>query len=103
SGGDGLADIIGKRFGKTKLFWSKSKSWVGSAAMLFAGVGFALLVLFIFYQAGVFSTRFESIVLPVVVIGFICTGVESLPLEEFDNLTVPLTAVLLGHLLMPKG
>ena len=35
-GGDGLADIIGRRFGATKLPFNRSKSWAGSAAM-FAG------------------------------------------------------------------
>jgi phytol kinase len=33
-GGDGLADIIGRRFGKVKLPWNGSKSWAGSLGML---------------------------------------------------------------------
>ena len=35
-GGDGLADIIGRKFGTAKLPFNMSKSWAGSAAM-FAG------------------------------------------------------------------
>jgi dolichol kinase len=35
-GGDGLADIIGRKFGTAKLPFNTSKSWAGSAAM-FAG------------------------------------------------------------------
>jgi phytol kinase len=103
SGGDGLADIIGKRFGKVRLFWSKNKSWAGSAAMFFGGVGFAFIVLYIFIQAGVFTTPFLSFVLPILGIGLVCTAIESLPLEEYDNVTVPVAAVLLGHWLIPKG
>jgi phytol kinase len=103
SGGDGLADIIGKRFGKQKLVWSKNKSWAGSFAMFLGGTGFTFFVLFVFSQMGVFSTSFQTLILPVVVIGIACTGIESMPLEEFDNLTVPITAVLLGHWLLPKG
>lgn len=32
-GGDGLADIIGRRLGTAKLPWNKDKSWAGSLAM----------------------------------------------------------------------
>lgn len=32
-GGDGLADIIGRRLGSAKLPWNKDKSWAGSLAM----------------------------------------------------------------------
>ena len=35
-GGDGLADIVGRKFGAAKLPFNKSKSWAGSLAM-FAG------------------------------------------------------------------
>ena len=36
SGGDGAADLIGRKFGKSpaaKLPWNKQKSWPGSIAM----------------------------------------------------------------------
>ena len=37
-GGDGLADIVGRRLGKThKLPWNASKSWAGSGAMFLGG------------------------------------------------------------------
>jgi phytol kinase len=103
SGGDGLADIIGKKFGTNKLAWSKNKSWAGSIAMFVGGVGFAFLILLLFIQMGVFKFSIESIFTPLIIIGIICTATESLPIEEYDNLTVPTAAVLLGHLLLPKG
>jgi phytol kinase len=102
-GGDGLADIIGKRFGKRKLAWSKNKSWAGSIAMFVGGVSFTFFVLYIFLQMGVFASPFQTLILPVIIIGIICTAIESMPLEEYDNLTVPIAAVLLGHWLLPKG
>jgi phytol kinase len=38
-GGDGLADIVGRRWGRQlPLPWNKDKSWPGSAAMLLGGV-----------------------------------------------------------------
>ena len=42
-GGDGLADIAGRRFGRAKLPWNRNKSWVGSLAM-FAGEGLSHFV-----------------------------------------------------------
>ncbi len=103
SGGDGLADIVGKRFGTARLPWSSNKSWAGSAAMFVGGIGFALFVIFIFIQAGVFKSSLFAFVLPVIWIGLVCTAVESLPIEEYDNVTVPVVAVLLGQYLLPKG
>jgi len=103
SGGDGLADIIGKRFGKTRLAWSPNKTWAGSVAMFLGGTGFALFVIFIFLQAGLFTQPIQTFLLPVVCIGMVCTAIESLPVEEYDNVTVPLMALLLGNWLLPKG
>lgn len=103
SGGDGLADIIGKRFGKSRLSWSRNKSWAGSAAMFLGGIAFSLGVLFLFIQTRVFPAPFVSFLAPVVGTGLVCTAIESLPLEEYDNITVPVAAVLLGHWLLPKG
>ena len=40
-GGDGVADLIGRRVGKAKLPWNPVKSWAGSVAMLLGG--FALM------------------------------------------------------------
>ena len=103
SGGDGLADIIGKRFGKARLSWSPNKSWAGSTAMFLGGVSFTFLVLYIFIQAGVFATPFYSFIVPVLWIGLVCTAIESLPIEEYDNVTVPVMAVILGQWMLPKG
>jgi len=32
-GGDGLADIVGRRYGSAKLPFNAKKSWIGSLAM----------------------------------------------------------------------
>lgn len=41
-GGDGLADIVGRRFGSAKLPYNSGKSWAGSAAMFGGGSVMAL-------------------------------------------------------------
>src|SRR5512138_1124947 len=44
-GGDGLADVIGKRLGTVRLPWSRMKSWAGTFAMFAGGWLLSLLVL----------------------------------------------------------
>ncbi len=100
-GGDGLADIIGKRLGKNPLPWSKNKTWAGSLAMFAGGWLFALAILGLYVAAGTFHGPFETYVLPVTVIALVGALVESLPYGDIDNLTVPAVAVLLGYLLLP--
>lgn len=96
-GGDGLADIVGRRWGKAKLPWAKDKSWPGSLGMLLGGWSFALGVVWVFVMLGVFPALFGAYLLPVSVIAIAGMLIESLPIKDFDNITVTLTAVLLGH------
>lgn len=41
SGGDGLADIVGRRWGGNRLPWNAAKSWAGSGGMLLGGAAMA--------------------------------------------------------------
>lgn len=42
-GGDGLADIVGRRLGHLgRLPYNPAKSWAGSAAMFIGGLAFSL-------------------------------------------------------------
>jgi phytol kinase len=99
-GGDGLADIIGMRFGKVKLPWSKKKSWAGSAAVLFGGMIFSLAVMIVFLAAGIFKGTLIDYLPAIAIISFVCSLVESIPVSNVDNITVPTAAVLLGLLLL---
>ncbi len=98
-GGDGLADILGKRMGSSRLPWSANKSWAGSAAMFLGGWVFALGVLALYVSAGAFTGPFIRFLLPVTVIALVGTLVESFPFADIDNITVPVVAVLLGFIL----
>lgn len=40
-GGDGVADLVGRRWGSAKLPWNRGKSWAGSAAMFAGGCALA--------------------------------------------------------------
>jgi len=98
-GGDGLADVIGQRFGRATLPWSPRKTWAGMLAMFGGGWLFSLAMLAIFIQAGVFPGTVLEMLPAVTLIAAAATFVESLPLNDLDNLTIPVTAVFLSYLL----
>ena len=98
-GGDGLADIIGRRYGKARLPWNAQKSWVGSAAMLLGGLFFAIAVSLPFIYLYYFPVTLSSFIPRVALIAVAATLVESLPIKDLDNLTITITAVLLGEML----
>ncbi len=99
-GGDGLADIVGQRFGSVHLPWSERKSWAGSLAVLLGGWIFTTIVLAAFIAAGVFRQRLINYLPGITWIAFGSTLVESLPFADVDNLTVPVISILLGFFLL---
>ncbi|XP_047313460.1 probable phytol kinase 3, chloroplastic [Impatiens glandulifera] len=97
--GDGIADIIGRRFGTQKLPYNSNKSFVGSISMAIAGFIASIGFMQYFSIFGYIDWSWKM------VIGFLIVSiasalVESHPLstEIDDNLTVPLTGVLIGTL-----
>jgi phytol kinase len=99
-GGDGLADILGRRFGNQKLPWSPTKSWIGSLGMLVGGWSFAIGIAWVYVAVGIFAGPMSHYLFPLTLIAIAGTLVESLPLKDIDNITVTLTAIILGHLLI---
>ena len=100
-GGDGLADIVGKKMGNIRIPWSKEKSVEGSIAMFFGGWLMALGVLYAYIQSGVFNVSFGSILPAITLIAFAGTLIESLHFRDIDNISVPALAVVLGYFLLP--
>lgn len=98
-GGDGLADILGRRYGKTSLPWTPRKTWIGTLGMFIGSWSLSALVVWIFSDLGKFSTPVDGFLFPITVICLGATLVESLPLREVDNLTITGAALILGHLL----
>jgi phytol kinase len=100
-GGDGFADLIGRRWGKTTLPWSDHKTWVGSMAMFFWGWFFAATILFIYQMVGQFPLPFSEYLPAITAAALIGTAVEAIPISDIDNLTVTISAVLVGLALLP--
>jgi phytol kinase len=101
--GDGMADIIGRRFGKTK--WptaiepSGKKSVEGTAA--FAGFAFVacMLMVAVYNLAGLTALPLALIAPRIALISLGAAIVELLPLGD-DNLTVPSAAAIMSVLLL---
>ena len=97
-GGDGLADIVGKRINGLRLPWSPKKTVAGSLTMLFGGFLFAILVVWVFVIHGYFPGPALRYMLPIGVIALATTFIESLPFADIDNISIPLVSVLIGFL-----
>lgn len=96
-GGDGIADIVGRKFNSAKLPWSAEKSVAGSIGVFAGGWILSVIILFIYLNSDVFTGQIADYLLPVSLIALASTLVESLPFKDIDNITVTLTAVLVGY------
>jgi phytol kinase len=101
-GGDGLADIVGRRWGRAKLPFNPSKSWAGSLGMFLGGTVFALAALWLFNALGDFGPGLAvwPTLLATLGIALVATVVEALPVGELDNLTIAAVGAVLGLLLL---
>ena len=109
-GGDGVADIVGRRLGKNGKKWPKPfderKSFAGSAAMVVAGFLFTVSLTHLFGVLGYFPNDRvfggPDDVGYYVVIALVCAScaiVEALPASKIDdNISVAAVAAALGSL-----
>lgn len=97
-GGDGIADIVGRRVDSPALPWSREKSLAGSLSV-FAGGWLLTMFIFVTYVwVGAFSGPISRFLLPITWIALGATLVESLPFKDIDNLTITVASALIGHL-----
>ena len=101
-GGDGLADIVGRRLGQNnKLPYNPSKSVAGSTAMFLGSFLLSEFLLSAFTQFGFLDCMNAETTTRVLIICGISTVLESLPINKIidDNISVPVAALLLGYAL----
>jgi phytol kinase len=98
-GGDGVADVVGRRIASPKIPWSKEKSVAGMLGVLIGGWLMSLGVIYIYVVAGVFPAPFTTYILPITVVALVGALVESLHYKDIDNVTMTLASVLVGFLL----
>ncbi|KAG6529766.1 hypothetical protein ZIOFF_011980 [Zingiber officinale] len=97
----GFADIVGRRYGTTKLPYNQEKSWAGSISMFAFGFLISVGMLYYFSAFGYFHFDQPEMVARVALISLAATVVESLPISHVvdDNISVPLTSMLSALLL----
>ncbi|WP_096594009.1 diacylglycerol/polyprenol kinase family protein [Calothrix sp. NIES-2098] len=95
--GDGLAALIGQRFGKHKYkVFGLQKSWEGSLTMTLVSWLVSSLVL-LGVQGNIWQTWVVALIVAVV-----ATGLEAFSFLGIDNLTVPLGSAALAFFLIQR-
>ncbi|KAL5569505.1 hypothetical protein UlMin_026080 [Ulmus minor] len=98
-GGDGVADIMGRKFGSIKLPYNKSKSWAGSISMFVFGFLISIGMLYYYSALGYLHLDWASTPKRVALVSLLATIVESLPITGVvdDNISVPLSTMLFAY------
>lgn len=99
-GGDGIADIVGSRVRSCRLPWTKSKTVAGSIAMFLGGFLLSLMMILIVKTNFFTALSLGSVYIPLIVISFLATAVESLTPSDWDNLSVSAFALAFSLLLL---
>mmetsp|Transcript_31730 Transcript_31730/g.67259 ORF Transcript_31730/g.67259 Transcript_31730/m.67259 type:complete len:434 (+) Transcript_31730:45-1346(+) len=101
--GDGLADLIGRRFGSNNKWpFNKSKSMAGSAAFAIGSLFGSLGLLSWLIGWGVmdpFGLSLLGLMGRLAVIAVICAAIELVPIVD-DNWSVPISAALLASVFL---
>jgi phytol kinase len=107
-GGDGVADIVGRRLGKNGSKWPKpfdeKKSFAGSFAMVIASFLFTITLVHLFTAFGFFAVDYGSsddraYYLLLFLICSSCAFIEALPASAVDdNISVATLAAFLGSI-----
>ena len=95
SGGDGLADIIGRKFGGEKKFGIKGgeKTIIGSIGMLVGSILVSSILVLIF-SVEVPHFNIATLILPIIVVSIVATVVEALSPKGIDNFTIFLAVII---------
>ncbi|WRX12964.1 hypothetical protein QQP08_005451 [Theobroma cacao] len=98
-GGDGVADILGRRFGSSKLPYNRNKSWVGSISMFVFGFFISVGMLYYYSVLGYFQLDWGWTMCRVALVSLVATVVESLPFTTVvdDNISVPLATMIAAY------
>ena len=95
AGGDGFADIIGRKFGKWKYnFGGSEKSMEGSIGMFLGSLLFCLLLVTML-GFEVSAWNIATFIVPLVIISFIAMVIEAISPKNLDNWTITISVVLM--------
>jgi dolichol kinase len=100
AGGDGLADVIGRKYGGERKFGigGSERTVAGSIGMFIGSFLFSYILLFFFsLEVG---WDIVALLIPVLLISIVATIIEALSPKGLDNWTVPIVVTIL-IILMP--
>nr|ACG23902.1 hypothetical protein [Zea mays] len=105
SGGDGFADIVGRRYGSAKLPFNRKKSWAGSISMFISGFLLSAMMMLYFSSLGYIDVIWEEALGKLALVALAATVVECVPVTEVvdDNISVPLATMLVAFLLFSSN
>ena len=78
-GGDGIADLVGRRVKSSSLPWSPNKTFAGSISVFLGGWLLSAFILAMYVGVGIFAKPFGVYVIPLTIIALASTLIESLP------------------------
>jgi phytol kinase len=99
-GGDGLAELLGTRYGISHIPWNPEKTWIGSLGMFIGGFLLSAATLAIYDAFNIYSFALLTLIPAVALIAFVGMIVETLPLKDIDNITVTFSAIAVGYFLL---
>jgi dolichol kinase len=96
AGGDGLADVIGRKYGGEKKFgiMGSERTVAGSIGMFLGSFLFSFILMF-FFSFEINAWDPIPLLIPLLVISLIATIVEALSPKGLDNWTVPIVVSIL--------
>ncbi|MFW9909052.1 MAG: diacylglycerol/polyprenol kinase family protein [Candidatus Thorarchaeota archaeon] len=104
AGGDGLADVIGRKYGGERKFGigGAQRTVAGSIGMFIGSFLFSIVLVFFFsFEATAFAIA--NMVIPILIISIVATIVEALSPKGLDNWTVPISVIIMILLLPILG
>ncbi|NHI83598.1 MAG: phosphatidate cytidylyltransferase [Candidatus Thorarchaeota archaeon] len=96
AGGDGLADVIGRKYGGEKKFGigGAEKTLAGTIGMFIGSVLSSIILVFLF-SIEVSSFALIDLLLPIIVVSIVATIVEALTPKGLDNITITIAAIVM--------
>jgi dolichol kinase len=100
AGGDGLADVIGSKFGREKKFGigGAEKTLAGVIGMFIGSFLFSFILLFLFsFEVAAFAPM--ALLIPILIVSLVSTIVEAITPKGYDNITITIVAIIMVLLL----